>query len=207
MAIVEAGGVLLPEQQYAIGQRSSRAQQDQRFRANVARRRSEQRMAAIDGAHRHRIEALDCAIDDPGLDRSDMAGFDAEAAAVGDQRQDSMIKAKQSRPIAGNDIEQPIQAIRFEHCNDRRVNCRRRARMAASEGDQVFLGALRGAKPVAKRGNGALFEGNDRALAAYPRATGLIILPIGADFSRKSSLAGVPRTPVLRSSARSLPSP
>ena len=54
-----------------------------------------------------------------------------------------------------------------------------RTRMAAREGNQVFLGAFGRAQPVAKGRDGALFEGNHLPHAAILTATGLIIRPIG----------------------------
>ncbi len=76
MTIVEAGRCHAG--QAAAGHRAAaprRRQQDQRFGANVSRRRPEQRVTAIDGAHGHRIEPADRAIDDLRLDRADMAGL------------------------------------------------------------------------------------------------------------------------------------
>ena len=101
-------------------------------------------MAAGDRAHRDRIETLDRAIDNLGFDRTDMIRFDPEAAAVCNQRQHSVIEVEQPRPIIRNYLEQRVETVCFHQCDDRSVNGRGRSRMAASEGDQVFLALCRG---------------------------------------------------------------
>ena len=51
-------------------------------------------MAAVDIAHRHRLQPLDGAIDDSRLDRSDMTRFDAKAFPIGNQGQHCMVDAE-----------------------------------------------------------------------------------------------------------------
>ena len=85
MAIVEAEVIFLPKEQQPIGQRCFRRQKDQSFRPDVACGMPEQGVAAVDIAHRHRLQSLDGPIDDSGLDCPDMTWFDAKAFPVGNQ--------------------------------------------------------------------------------------------------------------------------
>ena len=114
MPIVEAGGIMLAEQQQAIGQGTVRQEHHQGLRPDILRGRSEERMTAVNGAHRDRTQPADRTIDNPGLDRSDIIGLDPESFPVGDQRQRGMIQAEQARPVVPNNVEQGFQAIGFD---------------------------------------------------------------------------------------------
>ncbi len=92
------------------------------------------------------------------LDRLDAVAVGAKALVADDQRQRHRVDAEDQRPFLGDDVEQGVDAVGLDRGDHRAVDRGHRARMAAGEGDQVLVGFLDRAEPLAQVRDRPLFE-------------------------------------------------
>ncbi len=92
------------------------------------------------------------------LDQLHAVAVGAEALVADDQRQSDRVDAEDQRPFLGDDVEQSLDAVGLERGEHRGVDRRDRARMAAREGDQILIGFLGRAEPLAQMRDRPLFE-------------------------------------------------
>ena len=97
-------------------------------------------------------------VDDLRFDQVHAIGVGAKSLVADDQRQRDRVDPQDQRPFLGDDVEQGLEAVGLDRGKHRRVDRRDRARMAAGEGDQILVGFLGGAKPLAQPRDRALFE-------------------------------------------------
>ena len=120
------------------------------------------------------------------LDRLDAAAVGAKALVADDQRQRDRVEAEDQRPFLGDDVEQSVDAVGLDRGEHRRVDRGDRARMAAGEGDQVLVGLLGRAEPLAQVRDRPLFERDHRGHGARGYARERLISYHNA-CSRRSS--------------------
>ncbi len=131
-------------------------------------------MPALDVAHLDAINLLDDAPKDLRVDHLNAVAVGPEALVADDQRQRHRIEAEDQRPFLGDDVEQSVDALGFQRRKYRLVDCADGARVAASEGDQILVGFLDHAEPLAQLRDRAFLELDHLAHAAMLRRNELI---------------------------------
>jgi hypothetical protein len=113
---------------------------------------------ALYGAQLYAVDLLDCAIQQLRRDMLDAAAIDAKALVPDDQRHGDCIEPKDQRPFLSDDMHQAIESVGLDRGNHGFVNGGDRTRMTARKCNQVLIGGLGGAKPLAQLRHGPFLK-------------------------------------------------
>lgn len=132
---------------------------NQRFGADLRRDRdSEQGMADAYASHVHGLSPGRHSLDELGLDPLDAVRVAAQRASTGGHCDGDEVDPEDFRPAGADEFEKLLDRPCSDGFEDRRVDRRDRARMAAGEGDQRFIRLFGGAEPLAQASDGLIFE-------------------------------------------------
>ena len=125
------------------------------------------------------------------FDGLDSVAVGAKALVADDQRQRHRVDAEDQRPFLGDDVEQSVDPVGLHRGDYRAVDRGHRARMAAGESDQVLVGFLDRAEPLAQVRDRPLFEGDDRGHRREdtPRAVNFLLSPSEGTSAHKKKAA------------------